>query len=116
MATHSKEENKKFLKWFFIGIGIFVFVIILLALIKVPYEVSYTEREPYQTTEYYTYVSNYDNCDYTPDCACLSKTWFGLGNCYSCNCMGQREITQYRDVEKTRTDYCSLLSKIGGRC
>jgi len=122
---------RKYLKWIFIGIGIFVFIYLLLVLIQVPYtiQVSYTEREPYQTTEYYQEQVNALNCDYVIDCYCLHHSClhygglFGWGDCDnwacdSCNCRKERTITDYQDVWKTReeTRYCNLWKKIVRRC
>ena len=110
------EDNKR--KWFVIGI--IVLLVISGLLIKTgvwdrftiklvckqqPYEDKeyYTEQVPYQDTEYYDEIVSGKNCDYAVGCACIHKSWFGLGACDSCSCSREQTVTKYRTETKSRT-------------
>ena len=64
---------------------------------------NYQEKVPYQDTEYYTEIVSGKNCDITPKCICLHKSWLGLGACDSCECEKSQTITKYRTETKSRT-------------
>lgn len=85
--------------------GAILILIIVFFVIPFPYKVaeSYSEQEPYTTTERYTDWVNAKNCDRDSNCACKHKSWLGLGSCDSCECYRERSVTKYKTVSKTRT-------------